>query len=121
METLCILVVDDNARFRQNFARLLDLQPDMEVVAQAGSLAEARGLLEGIDVAIIDRKLPDGDGHELIDEAHRASPGAVVLEMSATVEQDFELEALTAGAEGIVDKMAPPEEIAARIRAVVSG
>jgi DNA-binding NarL/FixJ family response regulator len=70
---LRILVVDDNASFREAFSRALDYQPDFEVVAQAGSLAQARAnRLEGIEVAIIDRRLPDGDGLELLGELREA-------------------------------------------------
>jgi DNA-binding NarL/FixJ family response regulator len=88
-------------------------------VAQAGSLAEARAnRLEGVDVAIIDRRLPDGDGLELIGELWEASSGAKVLMMSAVMEPVQPREAQKVGVEGVVDKIASPEEIAAQIRAV---
>jgi chemotaxis response regulator CheB len=56
---LRVLVVDDRVDVRQVFAAVLDGQPDLEVVAQAGSLANARAMLEGVDVALFDRGLPD--------------------------------------------------------------
>ena len=115
------MLVDNNDMFRQVFVRLLERQPDIEVVVQAGSLAEARGSLSGVDVAIIDRGLPDGDGLELIGELREASPGAGVLVMSATVEQAHPEEALEAGADGILDKIAPPEETLSAIRRVGGG
>jgi DNA-binding NarL/FixJ family response regulator len=118
---LRILVVDDNAGFRDVFSLGLDYQPDFEVVAQAGSLAEARAMLEGIDVVIVDRGLPDGDGLTLIGELREASPGAALLVMSATVEEAHPQQALDAGAAGILDKIAPLEEQAAQIRAVRDG
>jgi DNA-binding NarL/FixJ family response regulator len=118
---LRIMVVDDNAGFRDVFSLGLDYQPDFEVVAQAGSLAEARAMLEGIDVAIVDRGLPDGDGLTLIGELREASPGAALLVMSATVEEAHPQQALDAGAAGILDKIAPLEEQAAQIRAVRDG
>jgi DNA-binding NarL/FixJ family response regulator len=59
---LRVLVVDDRVDFRQAFAAVLDGQPDMEVVAQAGTLAEAHHMLEGVDVALLDRSLPTGTG-----------------------------------------------------------
>jgi DNA-binding NarL/FixJ family response regulator len=102
--------------FRQTFAALLGSHPDLEVVAQAGSLEEARPLLEGVDVALVDRTLPDGDGLELIRPLRDANPHARVLVMSATLEIRHPEEALEAGADGIVDKMGPFERAFALIR-----
>jgi len=113
-----LLVVDNNTEFLEVFTRLLERQPDMEVVAQAASLVQARAKLEEIDVAIIDRGLPDGDGIEIISELREVSPGAGVLVMSDTAEQAHPQEALEAGAEGVIDKIAPPEEIISTIRRV---
>jgi CheY-like chemotaxis protein len=62
---LRVLVVDDRIDFRMAFGGLLEGQTDLKVVSQAGSLAEARTMLEGVDVALLDRGLPDGDGLEL--------------------------------------------------------
>ncbi len=62
------MLVDDRADFRGAFATLLDRQPDIEVVAQAGSISEARLKLRGVDVALVDRGLPDGDGLSLVGE-----------------------------------------------------
>jgi DNA-binding NarL/FixJ family response regulator len=115
-----LLLLDNNAQFLKVFARFLEQTPDMEVVAQAGSLAEARGMLSGIDVAIIDRGLPDGDGLELISELREASPGAAVLVMSATVEQAQPQEAIEAGADGVLDKIIAPEEAISTIRRVAA-
>ena len=49
-----VLVVDDRIDFRLAFCGLLEWQPDLKVVSQAGSLAEARTMLEGVDVALLD-------------------------------------------------------------------
>ena len=116
-----LLLVDNNAEFLEVFTRLLERQPDMEVVAQATSLVQARGKLSGVDVAIIDRGLPDGDGIEIISELREASPGAGVLVMSATAEERHPQEALEEGADGINDKIAPPEETIGAIRRVGGG
>jgi DNA-binding NarL/FixJ family response regulator len=120
-EMVRVLVVDNNAEFLEVFVRLLDHQPDIEVVAQAASLAQARGKLSGVDVAIIDRGLPDGDGLELISELGEASPDAKVLVMSVTVEEAHPEQAIEAGADGILDKIASPEETISVIRGVGGG
>jgi two-component system response regulator DevR len=69
-----VLVVDDRIDFRLAFCGLLEGQPDLKVVSQAGSLAEARTMLEGVDVALIDRGLPDGDGLDLMGPLREANP-----------------------------------------------
>jgi DNA-binding NarL/FixJ family response regulator len=111
-----VLLVDDDAMYRRVFTLLLEALPDIRVVAEAASLAEARTMLEGVDVAILDRMLPDGDGLELIGELHEASPGVKVLVMSAFVELVNEREALEAGADRVLGKVEPPEEVFAAIR-----
>jgi DNA-binding NarL/FixJ family response regulator len=116
-----ILLVEDNDMFRQAFARLLEREPDMEVVAQASSLMEAREKLSGVDMAIIDRGLPDGDGLELIGELRQASPGAAVLVLSLTLEDRHPGQALEAGADEILDKIAPRVEIISAIHRVAGG
>jgi DNA-binding NarL/FixJ family response regulator len=116
-----VLIVDDNAMFNQAIARLLERQPDMEVVGRASSLGQARVKLSGVDVAIIDRGLPDGDGLELIGELRKASPGAGVLVLSLTLEDQHPGQALEAGADEILDKLAPHGEIIRAIHRVAGG
>ena len=111
-----ILVVDDRVDFRLAFVGLLEVQPDLKVVSQAGSLAEARTMLEGIDVALIDRGLPDGDGLGLMDDLRVVNPGARVFVISSTAEMIHPTDAIQAGAEGVIDKLDTPERVFAAIR-----
>jgi DNA-binding NarL/FixJ family response regulator len=111
-----ILVVDDRIDFRLAFVGMLEGDPDLKVVSQAGSLAEARTMLEGIDVALIDRGLPDGDGLDLIGALRAVNPGARVFVISSTVEMLHPKDAIQAGAEGVIDKLDPPERVFAAIR-----
>jgi DNA-binding NarL/FixJ family response regulator len=115
------MIVDDNEQFSEAFVRLLEHQPAVEVVARAGSLAKAREKLWGVDVAIIDRGLPDGDGIELIGELRQISPGAGVLMLSVTLEHMHPGKALEAGADEILDKLASREEIISAIHRVAGG
>jgi DNA-binding NarL/FixJ family response regulator len=114
-----VLLVDDDAMYRRIFTLLLGRLPDIRVVAEAGSLAEARTMLGGVDVAILDRVLPDGDGLELIGELRGASPGVKVLVMSAFAELVNRREALEAGADRVLGKVEPLEEAFATIRQLV--
>jgi DNA-binding NarL/FixJ family response regulator len=110
------LVVDDYVDLRLVFVALLEGQPELEVVGQAGSLAEARTMLEGVEVVLLDRGLPDGDGLELIGALREVNPHARVLVMSATVEMTHPEDAIEAGADEVIDKLAPFEQMLAAIR-----
>ncbi len=65
-----ILLVEDHTVLRQTLALVFDREPEFEVYAQAGSAAEARetlnGLESGVDVGIFDLSLPDGESTDLI-------------------------------------------------------
>ena len=100
-----ILLVEDQTIFRNAFAMLLSHEPDMEVVAQAGSLAKAREVLDGrFDVAVIDLGLPDGDGRELIGELRRSNPGISVMVLSAIMmAKDFD-DVRMAGADAVLTR-----------------
>jgi DNA-binding NarL/FixJ family response regulator len=121
VQMLSVLVVDDRADFRQVFAELLDAQPDLRVVGQAGSLAEARPMLKDVDVALLDRGLPDGDGLKLIRPLREVNPHTKVFVMSATLEMSHPEDALEAGADGVIDKVGPFERAFAAIRGDGSG
>jgi len=100
----------------------LEREPDLEVVAQAGSLAEARGALgESLDVAVVDLGLPDGGGGELIGELLRASWGAKVLVLSATVGPENLDDLRAAGADAVLAKVESPPIIAEEVRRLISG
>ncbi len=120
--TIHVLLVEDHAAFREALAFLLGGEPDIEVVAQAGSLAEAREALDGtLDVAVVDLALPDGDGRELFGELRRASPGAAVLVLSATVEPGRLDDVCKAGADAVLSKVESPPIIAQEVRRVAGG
>ena len=64
-----VLLVEDHASSREPLAFMFDREPEFEVLTQAGSLSEAREMLEGVDLAIVDLELPDGNGVEIIGES----------------------------------------------------
>jgi DNA-binding NarL/FixJ family response regulator len=119
-----VLLVEDHACFRQSLGRMLSLETDFGASTQAGSLAEARACLsdgkaEGIDAAIVDIGLPDGDGRQLIREieALRKSAHRIPV-MALTVIQNLEFhERLRElGAEEVMSKASSMEEILAAAR-----
>jgi DNA-binding NarL/FixJ family response regulator len=118
-----IMLVEDQADFRDLLALLLGREPDLEVVAQAGSLAEARSHAATLrfDVAVLDLGLPDGNGADLIEELRRADSGAAVLILSASLDPANLEMAQRAGADEILDKFARPEEIVGTIKRLGGG
>ena len=113
------MLVEDHLAFRQALAFLLSHEPDLEVVAQAGSLAEAREALvdRRLDVAVVDLGLPDGDGRELFGELRRRNPGISVVVLSAAILWPGHLDAvLKAGADAVLHKVASPPTIVEEVR-----
>jgi two-component system response regulator DevR len=113
---LRVLGVDDRVDVRQSFAAVLDGQPDLEVVGQAGSLADASAMLEGVDVALLDRGLPDGDGLKLMWPLREVNPHARVFVMSMTAQMSHPEDAIEAGADGVIDKLGSFEQMFAAVR-----
>ncbi len=113
-----VMLVEDKTEFRQLMEILLSRQPDLEVVAQAGSLTETRELANSVsfDVAVLDLGLPDGDGGDLISELRAANPGAAVLILSASLDPTNIEKATQAGADVILDKLSPLDEVLATVR-----
>jgi DNA-binding NarL/FixJ family response regulator len=124
--TVRIMLVEDHTAFRQVLTFLLSDDPELEVVAQAGSVAEAREALEGglgetLDVAVVDLVLPDGDGREIIRELRRSSPGVGIMVLSATVRFEDNEEILEAGADIVLDKVRSYSTIAEEVRRLAGG
>ena len=115
--TARVMLVEDHLSFRQSLAFLLSREPDLEVVAQAGSLAEARQMLDSrLDVAVLDLNLPDGNGRDLIGELRKRNAGILVLVLSATIAPGHLEEVLKAGADAVLHKVASPKTIVEEVR-----
>ena len=111
-----VMIVDDHADFRDLWEILLGRQPDIEVLAQAGSLAEARAARFELDVAILDLGLPDGSGADLIADLRRDGNEVRVLVLSASLDPEGIEKARSAGADEIMDKLTPVDEVLATVR-----
>ena len=112
------MLADDHPDFRDLMVALLEGQPDLEVVAQAGSMAEARteAATAKFDVVVLDLGLPDGNGADLIGELRQASPGGAVLVMSASLHPANIARAMREGADEVLDKLSPPAEVVGTVR-----
>ena len=108
-----ILLVEDHASFRQTLAFVFDQQPEFEVAAQAGSLAEAREVIDGlkVDLGVMDLSLPDGEGIELIKDLRATNPHFAALVLTASLDRTEHARAVESGAAGILHKSTGVEEI----------
>jgi DNA-binding NarL/FixJ family response regulator len=112
-EPIKILLVDDHELIREGLAGVMDLQEDMQVVGQAGSVAEALAAYAELspDVVVADLQLQDGTGLDIVRSIRRTNDqtGVVVLTMHSGDDQIFA--AMEAGASGFVGKDAPSAEV----------
>jgi DNA-binding NarL/FixJ family response regulator len=108
-----ILLVEDHTSFRQTLAYVFDQEPDFQVVAQAGTLAETRRAMEGseADLGVIDLSLPDGEGTALIAELRDANPDFAALVLTASLDRAGHARAVEAGAAGVLHKSADVDGI----------
>jgi DNA-binding NarL/FixJ family response regulator len=118
-----VLIADDHPLFREGLRALLAGRPTFEVVAVATTGAEAVAEAERTqpDVAVVDLRMPGGDGLSATARIREVSPGTRIL-MLTSFDGDREVaDALAAGAHGYLVKSADPEEIAEGVTAVAAG
>jgi DNA-binding NarL/FixJ family response regulator len=116
-DTKRILLVAAHNAFRESLAARLSQEGDLEVAWQASSVADTRDIhLDGIDVAVIDPLLPDGDGMVLIREVSVANPKALALVLSHQLDPALYNQALGAGAADVLPTATPVEDFVTAIR-----
>lgn len=118
-----ILLADDHAMVRRGLRLVLDAEPDLEVVAEAGDGAEAveRALENGIDLAVLDVSMPRMTGIQAVRELARRKPGLKILILSMHDNEQYFFEALKAGAAGYVLKASADRDLVEACRAAVRG
>lgn len=120
--TIAVALIDDHPAVISGLERILDRESDVIVVGTAGSLAEARPLLgrDDVDVALVDIRLGDGVGTELIEEAAaHGRPATIVL--SSFDHPQYVSASVRLGAQGFLLKTAPLQEVVEAIRRVAGG
>ncbi|MEA2267597.1 MAG: hypothetical protein QOC64_207, partial [Solirubrobacteraceae bacterium] len=116
-----VLLVEDHAAVREAIAVAFERETGFEVVGQAGSLTEARTMLSGVDVAVLDLGLPDGDGIDLIPELRERNDDALALVLSASLDPAVMARAMEHGAAAALDKMAQLAEVVETVRGLRAG
>ena len=118
-----IVLVDDHAIVREGFKRLIELESDLEVVAECRCADDAVEVLQTRkpDLIALDLSLPDGSGLPLIEHLLSVCPASKVVVLSMHDGEPYVSEALRRGASGYVTKGVAPEELVAGLRAVMEG
>lgn len=118
-----IVLVDDHAIVREGFKRLIELEPDLEVIAECRCADDAVEALQqrAPDLVALDLSLPDGSGLPLIEHLLSMSPDSRIVVLSMHDGEPYVSEALRRGASGYVTKGVAPEELVAGLRAVMNG
>ena len=121
--TTKILLADDHAVVRRGLRMVLEAQPDLTVVAEAGDGIEAveRGLREPVDLAVIDVAMPKRTGLDAARELLRHRPDMRILMLSMHDVEEFCFQALKAGASGYVLKTQADKELVDACRAAMRG
>lgn len=125
---ISVFLVDDQQLVRSGLAMLVNSQPDMQVVGQAGNgleAIEAVGQLLGsghpVDLVLLDVRMPVMDGLEAAGHLLNQHPDLRVMMLTTFDIDDYVYESLRLGASGFLLKDAPPEDILAAIRAIHQG
>jgi DNA-binding NarL/FixJ family response regulator len=118
-----ILFVEYHRAFRQSASYVIDQEPDLAVVSQAGSVADGRQRMAegGIDAAIVDIPLPDEGAPEMVRDLHEANPSIPVLVMTAIEDSEVHERFVRAGASEVLDKGISFDEVLAAVRRLGRG
>ncbi|WP_040518940.1 response regulator [Gordonia neofelifaecis] len=118
-----VFLVDDHEVVRRGLVELLEVDPDLSVIGEAGNCSHALARVPALrpDVAVIDVRLPDGSGIDLCRELLAKVPGLRCLILTSFTEDQAMLDAIMAGASGFVIKDITGMELAKAVREVGEG
>lgn len=123
-DTIRLVVADDQALVRAGFVMILETEPDIEVVGEAATGAEALAVVteQHPDVVLMDVRMPEMDGLEATRAIQRtmANPPRIIVLTTFGLD-DYVFEALRSGAGGFLLKDTPPDDLVAAIRIVAAG
>lgn len=121
-KTKSVLIVDDHALMRRGLRSVLDQEPDINVVAEVGSIAEAEEIDPStFDIVLLDVRLPDGSGIEFVPKLLEANPGVRVLMLTVSDEGQDLYDAVKAGAAGYLLKDLAVEAVTDAVRVAARG
>jgi two-component system, NarL family, response regulator DevR len=121
--TVRVFLLDDHEVVRRGVAELLEAEPDLTVVGEAATAAEALARVPAVrpDVAVLDVRLPDGDGVTVCRELRSQLPDLRCLMLTSFADDDALFDAIMAGASGYVLKQIRGTDLVGAVRTVASG
>ncbi len=118
-----VMIIDDHEVVRRGIVEVVERAEGLKVIAEAGTVAEAvrRAELMNPEVALVDLRLPDGTGIDIIEKLREYSPNTRCIVLTSFDDDDALTESLTAGAKAYLLKSVRGAEITEVIRAVANG
>jgi DNA-binding NarL/FixJ family response regulator len=118
-----VFLLDDHEIFRRGIRDLLAAEPDIELVGEAATASAALARMSALqpDVAVLDVRLPDGDGVSVCREICSTLPGTACLMLTGYGDDQALLGAIMAGAAGYVSKQTAGTDLVSALRTVASG
>ena len=123
MALIEVVIVEDDAKFRSAFARLIEATPEMELLGTAATLAQGMDLVRRRmpDVLLVDLDLPDGSGLDLIRHVASRSDTCDIMVITIFGDERHVIESIEAGASGYLLKDSLPEDFIEQIRVLHAG
>jgi DNA-binding NarL/FixJ family response regulator len=121
--TIGVFLLDDHEIVRRGVRELLETQPDITVVGEAGTAASALARIPALrpDVAVLDVRLPDGDGVSVCREIRSSMPEVACLMLTSFGDDEALFDAIMAGAAGYVLKQIRGTDLVGAVRTVAAG
>jgi DNA-binding NarL/FixJ family response regulator len=121
--TISVFLLDDHEVVRRGLRELVEAEDDLVVVAEAGTAEEAYGRIPATlpDVAVLDVRLPDGDGVEVCREVRSRTPSVQCLMLTSFADDEALFDSYMAGAAGYVLKQIKGNDLVDAIRKVAAG
>ena len=118
-----VFLLDDHEIVRRGVKELLETEGDLEVVGEAGTAAEALARIPPTrpDVAVLDVRLPDGDGVQVCREIRSAHPEIQCLMLTSFADDEALFQAIMAGASGYVLKQIKGADVVEAVRSIAAG
>ncbi len=118
-----VFLLDDHEIVRRGVRDLLEAEPDIRVVGEAGTVSSALARIPALrpDVAVLDMRLPDGDGVEVCREVRSRMPEVACLILTSFGDEEALFNAVMAGAAGYVLKQIHGSDLVGAVRTVASG